>query len=230
MFAIAMRRCCTGARRQDETSAVMDVSASVSPRPGSSTGGRRRPMDRRCPYHPPWTPAGKGSKGWKHRTTEAVLPIPGEGSERPVRGKQRGQWPSGRNRAVRRSPSVEPPTQHSAPTPPASLCPPAGTSQQNKHTSTPHPEPLSEYMIRAMWRRGIKRDTPSVQPRQHTRPASSARSALALLGGAQSSMAVRGSGTSMSVCAANSSEQGEGGERGFPPEGVLVVVPRRTST
>ena len=43
------------------------------------------------------------------------------------------------------------------------------------------------------------------------------------------SMSVRGSGTSMSVCAANSSEKGEGGGRGFPPEGVLVVVPRRTS-
>ena len=34
----------------------------------------------------------------------------------------------------------------------------------------------------------------------------------------------------MPVCAANSGEKGEGGERGFPPEGVLVVVPRRTST
>ena len=34
----------------------------------------------------------------------------------------------------------------------------------------------------------------------------------------------------VSVCAANSSEKGEGEEGGFPPEGVLVVVPRRTST
>ena len=44
------------------------------------------------------------------------------------------------------------------------------------------------------------------------------------------SMSVRGSGTSMSVCVANSSEEGEGGEGGFPPEGVLVVAPRRAST
>ena len=45
-------------------------------------------------------------------------------------------------------------------------------------------------------------------------------------------MSVRGSGKSMSVCAANSGERekGEGGGRGFPPEGVLVVVPRRTCT
>ena len=49
---------------------------------------------------------------------------------------------------------------HSAPTPPASPCYPAGTSQQNKHTSTPHPEPLSEHMIRAVWRRGIKGTRP----------------------------------------------------------------------
>ena len=41
---------------------------------------------------------------------------------------------------------------------------------------------------------------------------------------------VGGSGTSMSVCAANSGEKGEGGERGFPPEGVLFFVLRRTST
>ena len=42
MFAIAMRRCCTGgARRQDETSAP--PLSNVSPRPGSSTGERRRP-------------------------------------------------------------------------------------------------------------------------------------------------------------------------------------------
>jgi len=33
---------------------------------------------------------------------------------------------------------------------------PLGTPQQDKHTSTPHPEPLREHMIRAMRRRGIK--------------------------------------------------------------------------
>ena len=45
---------------------------------------------------PPWAPAGKGSKGWEHRATEAVLPErksqggnPEEGSESSVRDKQR---------------------------------------------------------------------------------------------------------------------------------------------
>ena len=75
------------------------------------------------PCRLPWTPAGKGSKGWVRRATEAALPNPGEGSERPVRDNKRGdQWPSGRNRAVRRSLPVEAP--HSAPTSPAPLCHP----------------------------------------------------------------------------------------------------------
>ena len=38
-----------------------------------------------------------------HRATEAVLSNPGEGSKRPARDKRRDQWPSGRNRATRRS-------------------------------------------------------------------------------------------------------------------------------
>ena len=111
------------------------------------------------PCRLPWTPAGKGSKGWVHRATEAALPNPGEGSERPVRDNKRGdQWPSGRNRAVRRSLPVETPTQPRLP--PASPCNPAGTSQQNKHISTPHPEPLSEHVTRAMWRRGTQGTRP----------------------------------------------------------------------
>ena len=63
----------------------------------------------------------------------------GGGSFKPRGGKQEASerqaersvalWTkqSGAQVPLRRAP-------HSAPTPPASLCPPAGTSQQNKHT------------------------------------------------------------------------------------------------
>ena len=126
---------------------------------GPDASSRSIRAHRPWPYHPPWTPAGKGSEGWVHRATEAALPNPGEGSERPVRDNKRGdQWPSGRNRAVRRSLPVETPTQPRLP--PASPCNPAGTSQQNKHISTPHPEPLSEHVTRAVWRRGMQGTRP----------------------------------------------------------------------
>ena len=52
------------------------------------------------------------------------------------------------------------------------------------HTATPHPEPLSEHMMRAVWRRRITRGIPRIN-HVTTRPASSARPALALRGGAQ---------------------------------------------
>jgi hypothetical protein len=105
----------------------------------SSTGGRRRPMPsgpdasscgrfsgnlpkslrahRPWPCRLPWTPAGKGSKGWVRRATEAALPNPGEGSERPVRDNKRGdQWPvmalwtkqSGAQVPPRRGPPLSP--------------------------------------------------------------------------------------------------------------------------
>ena len=65
-FAIA-RRCCTttpGARTR-HPSALQSRPGPVVPPAGG--GGR-------WPYHPPWTPAGKGSKGWVQRATEAALP------------------------------------------------------------------------------------------------------------------------------------------------------------
>ena len=154
MFAIALRRCCTGARRQDETS--MSLQSHPGPvAPPARRGGR-------WPYHPPW-PLDSGGEGKRRVDAQSN----GGGSCKPRGGKREASerqaersvalWTkqSGSQVPLRRAP-------HSAPTSPASLCPPAGTSQQNKHTSTPHPEPLSEHMIRAMRRRGIKRDTPSV--------------------------------------------------------------------
>ena len=162
-------------RCEQLTHSAARVKGMHQPRPGAvvvppAGGGGRWPsgpdassrsirVHRPWPYHPPWTPARKGSKGWVHRATEAALPNPGEGSERPVRDNKRGdQWPSGRNRAVRRSLPVETPTQPRLP--PASPCNPAGTSQQNKHISTPHPEPLSEHVTRAVWRRGMQGTRP----------------------------------------------------------------------
>jgi hypothetical protein len=64
---------------------------------GRFSGNLPKPLraHRPWPCRLPWTPAGKGSKGWVHRATEAALPNPGEGSERPVRDNKRGdQWPS----------------------------------------------------------------------------------------------------------------------------------------
>ena len=140
----------TIARRRDETS----MNTSVSPQPDSSTGGRRRPM-----ALPPPLDSGGGGK------QRVGAQSNGGGSFKPRGGKREASerqaersvalWTeqSGAQVPLRRAP-------HSAPTPPASLCPPAGTSQQNKHTSTPHPEPLSEHMTRAVWRRGTQGTRP----------------------------------------------------------------------
>ena len=159
----------TIARRRDETS----INTSVSPQPVSSTGGRRRPMTlpvvvvvRAGPSALP-NPLDSGGGGKQRVGAQSN----GGGSFKPRGGKQEASerqaersvalWTkqSGAQVPLRRAP-------HSAPTPPASLYPPAGTSQQNKHTSTPHPEPLSEHMILAVWCRGM-RNNPRHQPRHH---------------------------------------------------------------
>ena len=80
MFAIALRRCCTGARRQDETSiSLQSRPGPVVPRAGG--GGR-------WPYHPPWTLAGKGSK--KGGCTELGRRERGGGERSPASSQQRG--------------------------------------------------------------------------------------------------------------------------------------------
>ena len=82
-------------RCEQLTHSATRVKGVHQPRPGAvvvpPAGGGGR-----WPYHPPWTPAGKGSKGWEHRATEAVLSErtsqggnPEEGSESSVRDKQR---------------------------------------------------------------------------------------------------------------------------------------------
>ena len=85
----------------------------------------------------------------------------GGGSSEPRGGKREAsERQAGRSVALwtKQSGAQVPPRRdpHSAPTLPASPCHPAGTSQQNNHTSPPHPEPLSKHMIRAVWRRGTQ--------------------------------------------------------------------------
>jgi len=74
-------------RCEQPTHSATRVKGVHQPRPGAvvvppAEGGGR------WPYHPPWTPAGKGSKGWEHRATEAVLPERTSQGGKPRGGKR----------------------------------------------------------------------------------------------------------------------------------------------
>ena len=74
-------------RCEQLTHSAARVKGVHQPRPGAvvvppAEGGGR------WPYHPPWTPAGKGSKGWEHRATEAVLPERTSQGGKPRGGKR----------------------------------------------------------------------------------------------------------------------------------------------
>ena len=85
---------------------------------------------------PPWTPAGKGSKGWVHRATEVVLPNPGEGSESSVRDKQRDRVALWTEQSGAQFPPCRDPPLSPTPPPP----PPRATRQAHYNkTNTPQP-------------------------------------------------------------------------------------------
>ena len=93
---------------------------------------------------------------------------------------------------------------------------------KNKHTSTLHPELLSEHMIRAVWRRGTQGHRPYFN---HTtaRPASSARPALALRSGAQPN--TKGRHTKEGKESGKSDHQARGIGVPTPPQAKLATYP-----
>ena len=139
---------------------------------------------------PPWTPAGNGSKGVGAQSN-------GGGSSEPRGGKRAAsERRAGRSVALwtKQSGAQVPPRRGSRPplspdSPRLPVPPGWHTTTKQTHLNPPHPEPLSKHMIRAVWCRRIKSDTPLIN-HATTRPASSARPALALRGGAHNNTSI----------------------------------------